>query len=240
MGLDIYVGSLTRYYLGDWETIIQQYGREMGIEVQIDRHMQRKPSLLQRLIGFFRPSGPKAAAVAVEKWRQQLEKQLGKAVEWNDDADADYFTDKPGWDCYGALLLWAAYDELPHAKRAETAAEWDLDPAYEAVSMNERSRYRHLTAGCELWLPVDFEQPIDAYPVAGDEVSIGSSIALQRELQELNRRTWNADDAQLAQWREEGAESTAPLETAARFAFAILQELTRQSVLRRLPMKLDY
>lgn len=30
MGLDIYVGSLTRYYSGDRETVIQQDARETG------------------------------------------------------------------------------------------------------------------------------------------------------------------------------------------------------------------
>jgi hypothetical protein len=37
MGLDVYVGSLTRYYTGDWETIVQQAGREMGLEVRVER-----------------------------------------------------------------------------------------------------------------------------------------------------------------------------------------------------------
>jgi len=34
---------------------------------------------------------------------------------------AEYATDKPAWDCYGALVLWAAYDELPTPSRRETA-----------------------------------------------------------------------------------------------------------------------
>jgi hypothetical protein len=35
MGLDIYVGSLTRYYRRDWETIVQQAGRELGPIAQL-------------------------------------------------------------------------------------------------------------------------------------------------------------------------------------------------------------
>jgi hypothetical protein len=35
MGLDVYVGSLTRYYRRDWETFIQQAGRETGMTVQM-------------------------------------------------------------------------------------------------------------------------------------------------------------------------------------------------------------
>lgn len=240
MGLDIYVGSLTRYYLGDWETIIQQWGRENGTEVRVVRAPQMKRSLLDRVRDFFRPIGPKAAARAVEQWRVQIERRLGVPVSWNDAPDAAYFTDKPDWDGFGALLLWAAYDELPNAKRAETLERWNEDSAYKTASMNPRSRYRHLVAGAEIWLPVDFQEPFNTRTVLGDEVAVGSSIALQRELQELNARTWRAGDEQLAQWREQGAERGAPLETHARLGFSILQELTRQSVLRKLPMKLDY
>jgi len=37
MGLDVYVGSFTRYYAGDWETVVQRYGRETGLKVDVVR-----------------------------------------------------------------------------------------------------------------------------------------------------------------------------------------------------------
>jgi hypothetical protein len=37
MGLDVYVGPLSRYYGSQWETIIQQYGQERGMGVQVIR-----------------------------------------------------------------------------------------------------------------------------------------------------------------------------------------------------------
>src|SRR6266436_6378887 len=37
MGLDIYVGSLTRYYAGDWETVVQRHARETGVSVRVVR-----------------------------------------------------------------------------------------------------------------------------------------------------------------------------------------------------------
>lgn len=37
MGLDVYVGSLTRYHGGDWETVVQQAAREQGIDVHVLR-----------------------------------------------------------------------------------------------------------------------------------------------------------------------------------------------------------
>ncbi len=32
MGLDIYAGTLTRYYPDDWKTVAQQWAEEMGYD----------------------------------------------------------------------------------------------------------------------------------------------------------------------------------------------------------------
>jgi hypothetical protein len=240
MGLDIYVGSLIRYYTGNWETIIQQYGRETGMEIQVHRPPPPTPSLVSRVLGFFSPKGQGAVTRDIERWRQALGRQLGVEVNWNEDPEAMYFTDKPAWDCYGALVLWAAYDESPDAKRAPTAEGWSDDPAYQAVCRNTNSRHRHLVADTEMWLPIDFQNPITTKSVPGKAITIGSSIRLLNELDELNRRTWAAGEDPISQWRADGAEYGAPLETSARFAFSVFHQLTRQAVQRRLPMMLDY
>jgi len=161
-------------------------------------------------------------------------------LDWNEYPEAEYATDKPAWDCYGALVLWAAYDELPNAKRRETAKDWDKDPAYLTSRMNPHSRYQHLIADTELWLPVEFRVPVRTAAIVGDSIVVGSSVRLLAELRELNSRTWNADDQQTSQWRYDSAEFGGPLETSARFAFSIFYELAERSVAARLPMKLDY
>jgi hypothetical protein len=61
-----------------------------------------------------------------------------------------------------------------------------------------------------------------------------------RELEELNARTWRADDDAVAQWRSEGADYGAQLETSAQLGFSVFYELARLSVQHKLPMKLDY
>lgn len=240
MGLDVYVGSLVRYYTGDWETIVQQLGRETGVQVVVQRPPLPKPTLLDRLRAFFSPQGADAAARDIERWRRRLEHEIRAPITWNEDPDAVYFTDKPVWDCYGALVLWAAYDEQPQPNRPATAEGWSEDATYKAVSVDLKSRYRHLVSNTQLWLPVDFADPIGTYGVTGDAITVGSSVQLMRELEELNRRTWSAGDAQISQWRLDGAEYGAPLEVSAHFAYAIFYELARESVRRRLPMKLDY
>lgn len=200
MGLDVYVGPLTRYYTGDWETVVQRFGRESSIPVKTVRPNQAKKSWLAWLLDRLRPRGPAAAQRVVRRWRNRLRTELRIAdLDWNEYPEAEYATDKPAWDCYGALVLWAAYDELPNAKRQETAEGWDKDSAYLTSRMNPRSRYRHLIADTEIWLPVEFEAPLRTSAIVGDNVVVGSSVRLLAELGELNSRTWKANDQQVSQ-----------------------------------------
>jgi hypothetical protein len=126
MGLDIYVGSLTRYYSGDWELIAQQAAREMGVPLQIVRS-QKDPADAIR--------DPGAIPPVVKQWRDQLSESLSEhlsaPLDRNEEPDAPYFTDKPAWDCYSDLPLWAAYSEHPDLVRPKDSVEdFGHDPAY--------------------------------------------------------------------------------------------------------------
>jgi hypothetical protein len=63
---------------------------------------------------------------------------------------------------------------------------------------------------------------------------------LLRQLEDLNSRTWRAELDTLGGWLRQGSEHRAPLESGARFAFALVRDLTDKSVANRLPMLLDY
>ena len=244
MGLDVYVGPLSRYYSGQWETILQQVGRRSGLTVRVIRPAERKPGFLATLVERFKgrpePSDPVAV---VNTWMASLRQHAGveTTFAWDDAPDGEYFTDKPAWDCYGALVLWAAYDENPPKERLSTATDqWSADTAYAIASTNRSSRYRHLVANTEVWIPSDFDEPFSAPMPAGGPAVIGSSVRLLSELQTLNRRTWQAGGRDIELWRQEGAEYGAPLEKSAKMGFAVFHELASKSVDLRLPMKLDY
>jgi hypothetical protein len=238
VGLDVYVGTLARYYSGDWETVVQQRGREAGINVEVRRPTPPGPSLLARLFRLFRRND--TVAVAVARWRRRVERELGTPLTWSEDPAQIWFTDKPAWDCYGALVLWAAYDEVPNASRSETGEQWSDDSAYQTARLNPALRYRHLMSDTELWLPADFAEPLSTKSVLGELITVGSSERLLAELEELNRRTWDATDDTISQWRAAGADDDASLEMSGRFGFSVFYELAKESVRRRLPMKLDY
>ena len=243
MGLDVFVGPLSRYYTGDWETVVQQMGRQTGMPITVIRPKAATPSFLSRLVAALTRRNPTPdSAQRVTAWAASLTQYSPEATTfaWSDSPSAPYFTDKPAWDCYGALMLWAAYDELKPSDRLASAKHWDRDASYLAVIQKSDSKYRHLVANTELWLPVAFEAPFSAPSPGGNEVVIGSSIRLLAELECLNANTWRASGTDLESWRHSGAAYDAPLEVSARFGFAVFHGLAKQSVSANLPMKLDY
>ena len=235
MGLDVYVGTFERYYTGQWETIIQKLGREAGMQVQVVRANQS--GWLERVLGWFRPK-PNVSA-DIEAWRSRLSKEAGVPLAWNESQDAEYFTDKPGWDCYGAVLLWAAYEEAGSGNRPITAESWSDDEVLRGAMENRSSKYRHLLNGTEIWLPGEIE-PFSTESLARERVMIGSTTKLGGELAALNRATWNASPSEISAWRKAAPEPDAPLEESAKFGFALLSELVDLAIQHRLPMKLDY
>lgn len=236
MGLDVYVGSLTRYFSGEWETVVQRYGREQGIPVQIVRtHAEPEDAIRD----------PERIRPMVLQWRDQLNAGLAAnlraPLDWDESPESSYFTDKPAWDGYGGMVLFAAHDEHPDIPLPATVPDgWAEHPAYQAsTAEGHATRYPALLMP-EAWLPCDFDFTFKAPLVEGNPISIGSSVMLLEELRELNRRTLKGSIEAMINWRRQGADRTAPLEQAARFALAMFIDLATAAVQNRLPMKLDY
>jgi hypothetical protein len=227
MALDVYVGSLTRYYTGDWENVAERGARPRASSPPLGR---------QRDEATVRP--------AVLAWREALAAALGASVvaglDWDESAAAPHFTGRPGWDGFGSLVLWAAYAEHPALRRPDRLPEeWDDDPAL--VRCNAQgSRFSHLVRNVELWLPAAFDFTFEGQDVDGRRTVIGSVLALSRQLGELNAGTWKADESEALRWADVTPVDEAPLEIKARHAFAVLSDLARRAVEHRLPMKLDY
>ena len=249
MALDVYVGSLTRYYSGNWETVGQAWAREAGVKYQRIRP-EDMPFLRRlgiRILSIFdrrNNQSPRLSEVqlAVIAWRQTLTTSLpNKKLDWQESIDTPYFTDRPAWDGYAGLLLWAAYDEHPDMERPTLSnSNWIEDPAFRAsTAQGFTSRYSHLLRS-EFWLPAEFEYPFGGESLNGEQCIFGSSIELLRELEELSKRTWQADGQVLETQREHGNEDDHPLEVSAQFGFAVFHKLAELSVEHWLPMKLDY
>lgn len=252
MGLDIYVGSLTRYYRRDWETIVQKFGRERGIPVEIVRPDETAEETLS----------VEATQQAISEWRTSLTAaladHLAEPLNWAESPTAPYFTDKLTWDCYSDLLLWAAYLENPGLSRPhDTIADFGSDPAYLSCSRDSYSGRFLTLLRCEWWLPGEFGFIFPYTPPAGEECWIGSSAKLLADLRALNLETWNLKEPSgqgdwpdmplrgpLVDCGNEWSEVKEPLdrsmEAGAKFGLGMMLWLARMSVDHSLPMKLDY
>lgn len=236
MALDIYVGSLTRYHAGEWETAGEKVARERTRSEWVAR--PRGPASLVE--------DPGRIGAAVMAWRSGLARLMGSRIDepldWEESLDTAWVTGRPGWDGFGALILWAAYAAYPGRRRPEMLPEpWDGDPVYlRANDDGARSRYAQLIRPVELWLPTPFDFTFEETTVDGRRTILGSLIALRRQLAELNEATWKANGQAIAGWVREAPAVDASLETRARYAFAVVSELVQWAVARRLPMKLDY
>lgn len=234
MALDVYVGSLTRYYAGAWENPVERAPSERS---------PRPPG---------RSAGPAAATRSQDRirprviaWRAALAKALGDRIagplEWDETETAPWFTHRPGWDGFGSLVLFAAYAEHPALRLPDTLPEeWDYDVALmRSTAVGFRSRYSHLVRNVEMWLPVAFEITFEGEDVEGRRVVMGSVTTLRRQLADLNTATWKASPADVAAW---GRVATVggSVEERARYAFALLTELGHRAHDARLPMKLDH
>jgi hypothetical protein len=224
MALDVYVGSLTRYYAGDWESLTDRGRTARPADPKIDRERIRQ---------------------AVLAWREtlagSLAPHLGEPLAWDESMTAPWFTGQPGWDGFGSLVLWAAYAEQPALQRpARLPEEWDDDAALmRSNAQGFRSRYSHLVRNVELWLPVALDVTFEGEDVDGRRIIVGSAMTLHRQLGGLNAATWKMDAGQLvALSRRRPAGNS--LEVCARHAMAVMSGLVRQAVEYRLPMKLDY
>ncbi len=236
MALDVYVGSLARYYAGDWESVGEKSARERGVGYQVGG--PHEPGDRQEAAERIRPT--------VLAWRTALGLSLGSNItlplEWDESSGAPHFTGRPGWDGFGSLVLWAAYSEhsLLHVP-ASLPEEWDDDPALmRSNAEGFRSRYSHLVRNVELWLPCSFPFTFEGDDVDGRRIVVGSSTMLQRQLADLNAATWKVGDAEAADWSRRPPGDDTPLELRARYAFAVLVDLAQKAVDHRLPMKLDY
>lgn len=234
MSLDVYVGSLTRYFLRDWETEAQRWVREEGLSDQLVPPPEPGPA-----------QDPAQVHELIEGWRdalaQELDSKLSAPLSWDERPDAPYFTRRPGWAAYGQLLVWAAYDELAgKPPPQDTLPPWEQDPVYLRAATSS-IRYTQILRGAVWWLPVDFPWMFVADDPGGHERGIGSSVVLLRELELLNQRTFKLSGDALAEAGKIGVPRAGmPPEQAARFALAMCMELARKSVENRLLYILDF
>lgn len=255
MGLDLYTGTLTRYYARNWKTSVQQWAEENGytynrIGPDGPMEQEQKPD-------------PAQVLQAMEDWRDSLLAALKNGgtdcPPWPESNDAPYYTDKPDWDAWYALLLAAACrscgEEIPATVQPGWCDHfWDLPVVQKASEQRKGS----LFAGAEMWLP--FPEPFwFACPnPLGNQVTISTTAGLKKELEQINDLLWQAPEEEVLSWLTTQGyppnSEVAPdgsirklrevpppeVRSLAKFAYSILWRAVGFSEQHRVPILLDY
>ena len=239
--LDIYAGSLTRYYARDWKTHNQQIAESMGVEYRIVGPAANTEE-----------DGPRASSEEIEKavamWSESLLAALSAQVgvqfkSWTDTSTSPYFTAQLTWQAFNALILWGAFAEFPDLADAKPDYD-DLanNPAYVKFADEAfKSSYKILTRNIEMWLPCAISFAFVVPTIAQRQTQMASVMTMKQQLEALNAATWKADAAEIESWTKDGTPpKEASHETLAKYCFARLMAGLEFCTTNNLPMMLDY
>ena len=200
MGLDIYAGTLTRYYSHNWKTVVQQWAEENGYSfnrITPDGEPADDEELSQTDV-----------QAAVENWRDQILAAISQPNQppytpWPEDNERPYYTDKPDWDAFGAMLLVAACHTYEEPVPLTVEKDWDFGehPLIARLASDEE-RVWSLLRGATWWLPLTdsflFQGPLPT----DDQTMIATLGGLRKELEKLNHLAWQADEDTILGWAD--------------------------------------
>lgn len=235
MGVDIYVGTLTRYYARDWQTILQQ--------------------TMPTKMHYFGKNAPKEGETLsqaevlplVSAWRAQIAQFTKEHIpgdwNWDESPEVPYWTDKPGWYGHNALRAVALDPRSDRKKKIDKIPQY-LPGEWGKLKISATATdYRHVIWP-QWWVPLSFAHMFTVPGVGNEPRTIGSIDRLIAELRRLNEATIGAD-AQKLEWYRRANEFPEKLEDwlieqAFGFGLAMLMGLAEQAQRNRLPMLLDW
>ena len=255
MGLDIYTGTVTRYYARNWKTVAQQTAEKLGFGYQVFRPNENAEE---------QETDVNAIQETVTDWCKGISEQISAAYElncepWEENNEKDYYTNKPDWLAFECLLLFAAcliYDApFPETvKKGEDLFQNEL--VKRAMNDSDLCNWS-LFSDTEWWLPYNDYFVIKGRVPNGTQIIISTTASLLAELQGINSRTWQADKQTILSWLESegypsdgyvkdgrytstGENTEYNAESLAKFAFAVLFKSVLFSLENRVPIILDY
>src|SRR5205807_716130 len=108
-----------------------------------------------------------------------LPEGIDLSLDWDESPDRPYFTDKPGWEGYAALLLTAAYADRPDAKMPATLpGDWESDAVLVSMRARDAQTRYEAVLNPEWWLPGDFRFTFRAPGPTGHTLHMGSNSHL--------------------------------------------------------------
>ncbi len=257
MGLDLYAGTLTRYYAHNWKTVVWQWAEENGYGFH-------RVTAEGDVLSEEEKMSPAQIQEEVENWRDQILAAVMRPGQkpyaaWIEDNDKPYFTDKPDWDAMGAMLLVAACHSYGEPVPATVKKHWEFrnHPLIDRLSQDQEKIWS-LFRDTSCWLPLPdgilFQAPLPT----GCQTMIATTAGLRRELETLNDLAWQADEDTILGWsRTEGYPADGQIgadgkitteaehmeydtQSLAKFAFSIFYFGLKFAEENQVPILLDY
>lgn len=259
MGLDIYAGTLTRYYSHNWKTAVQQWAEENGFTFSKITPDGKPADDGEKL-------NPTQVQDAMVNWQNQILAAISQpgqpsCAPWPEDNERPYYTDKPDWDAFGAMLLVAACHTYGEPLPPTVEKDWDFmeHPAIARLTADEK-RVWSLFLGTTWWLPLADAFLFQAPLPTGDTATIGTVGGLRKELEKINQMAWQADESTIFSWDEtegysvdgtvglNGQYSKADIpehtrydtQSLAKFAFSIFWQAMQFAEEQQVPVLLDF
>lgn len=252
MGLDIYAGTLTRYYTHNWKTVTQQFAEANGMQFQTIRV---QPDAEEEL-------SAGEIKEAVTQWRDAIIDGLGLDSKplWKEDYDVTpYYTDKPDWDALNALLLYIAakYSNQEVPDTFEKGTDIYLHPIVKNF-LNTKDFQLTLFDGNGWWLPIEKNIMFNYVLPNAEESPLTTSSLLLAELERYNQFEWNADRDTILSWsttegypadaaydketgyKEYAQHTVYSTQSLAKFAFSILWQAAEFSLAHGVVIVYDY
>lgn len=258
MGMDIYAGTLTRYYAHNWKTATQQWAEANGFQFTRFDASGNNGQAEDELT-------PAEIQNIVTDWMGQLITVLSNsgcdtAQAWTENNAAPYYTDKPDWDAFGALLLYTAAKIYGENVPETVTKSWDFGnhPLINRLANDDTRKWSLFSDIC-YWLPMN-DGFIFNYPLpSGVQTTIATTYCLKFELEKINEVGWQADENTILSWTTtEGypadyemnngqmtpvgnnVNSVYNTESLAKFAYSILYRALKHSEQENVPILLDF
>ena len=209
---------------------------------------------------------PQEIKKAMENWQSQIlaavSPKEGPSYEpWTEDNETAYYTDKPDWDAFGALLLYTAARTYGEPLQETVEKNWDFEnhPLIQRMGEDEERGVWSLFIGASWWLPIADGLAFNAPCPTDEEITFSTTGALKMELEQINSIGFQADEKTILSWsRTEGYPADGEIqngkltkegikehtvyntESLAKFAFSILWQAVKFSIEKQVPILLDF
>lgn len=230
MFVELFVGTLTRYYSADWQNARTRAGYPSPFGQKTTPQTVTDPVELQGEIAEWRDNAS-----------LKLQEHLKGPLHWQEGMLPPYFVGELGMTGYGGAILLTAYTNHAHLPRPVMfMPTWAGDAAIDASLKAEKKDALWEVMNCGIWFPDEFAFGIGLKDPSGTPLKAGSIELLWKGLQYLNEVNWGASAEDIATWRTRDVADGDSFETQAQFGFAVFHESCRLARENRLPMKLHY